>query len=172
MSQVFISAQDSIINNLVYGCLLFVFQLRRKTWTATNVTEIVRGSSWGQNHTYFCSFNKTHYKSRVHLEETIKPYKLYPYSSLTQWNFLYHIATRVTSFLFKTSHAASKEDRQVCPWQQQWVREGQTCIGSASSWHKSVTAGHFGSLSVDVLGELMWSLYPLNPLLVCGPSWL
>lgn len=111
MSQVFISAQDSIINNLVYGCLLFVFQLRRKTWTATNVTEIVRGSSWGQNHTYFCSFNKTHYKSRVHLEETIKPYKLYPYSSLTQWNFLYHIATRVTSFLFKTSHAASKEDR-------------------------------------------------------------
>lgn len=111
MSQVFVSAQDSIINNLVYGCLLFVFQLRQKTWTATSVTEIVRGSSWGENHTYFCSFNKTHCKSRMHLEETIKPYKLYPYSTLTQWNFLYHIATRVTSFLFKTPHAASKEDR-------------------------------------------------------------
>lgn len=39
------------------------------------------------------------------------PYKLYPYSSLLQTNFLYHITMRSTYFLFETSHSASREDR-------------------------------------------------------------
>lgn len=90
MSQVFIRVQDSIIYNQVYGCLLFIFQLHQKTWTVTNVIEILSDNSWGGNHTYFCSFNKTYYKSRVYLEETIKQYNLQLCWSLTQWNFLCH----------------------------------------------------------------------------------